>query len=54
MGAVQKNKSTAPHGEPPGAKHIVAQCKDILQLRRMLQQDGLNKRAYYQYDAPVL
>ncbi|MCS5693590.1 DUF305 domain-containing protein [Cyanobium sp. FGCU-6] len=29
---------------------IIAQRKEILQLRRMLQHDGLNKPEYYQYD----
>ena len=29
---------------------IVAQRKEIMQIRRMLQHDGLNKPEYYQYD----
>ena len=29
---------------------IVAQRKEIIQLRKMLQHDGLNKPEYYQYD----
>jgi uncharacterized protein (DUF305 family) len=29
---------------------IIAQRKEILQLRRMLQRDGLNKPEYYQFD----
>ena len=29
---------------------IVAQRREILELRRMLRHDGLNKPAYYQYD----
>ena len=30
---------------------IVAQRREILELRRMLQHDGLNKPEYYQFDA---
>ena len=30
---------------------IVAQRREIIELRRMLRHDGLNKAAYYQYDA---
>jgi len=30
---------------------IVAQSREILQLRRMLRHDGLNKPEYYQFDA---
>jgi uncharacterized protein (DUF305 family) len=29
---------------------IVAQRKEIIQIRKMLQHDGLNKPEYYQYD----
>ncbi len=30
---------------------IVAQRREIIQLRRMLQHDGLNKPEYHQYDS---
>jgi uncharacterized protein (DUF305 family) len=30
---------------------VVAQRREILQLRRMLQHDGLNKPEYYRFDA---
>jgi uncharacterized protein (DUF305 family) len=30
---------------------IVAQRREILELRRMLRRDGLNKQEYYRYDA---
>ena len=30
---------------------IVAQRREIIELRRMLRRDGLNKPAYYQFDA---
>jgi uncharacterized protein (DUF305 family) len=30
---------------------IVAQRREILELRRMLKHDGLDKPAYYQFDA---
>jgi len=30
---------------------IIAQRREILQIRRMLQHDGLNKPEYFQYDA---
>jgi uncharacterized protein (DUF305 family) len=30
---------------------IVAQRREIIELRRMLRHDGLNKPAYNQYDA---
>ena len=30
---------------------ILAQRAEILQIRRMLQHDGLNKPAYYNYDS---
>jgi uncharacterized protein (DUF305 family) len=30
---------------------IVAQRREIIQLRRMLNHDGLNKPEYYRYDA---
>jgi hypothetical protein len=29
----------------------VAQRREIIELRRMLQHDGLNKPEYYQFDA---
>ncbi len=44
-------KSTNPTVRRLAQSIIVAQRKEILQLRRMLQHDGLNKREYYQYDA---
>jgi uncharacterized protein (DUF305 family) len=29
---------------------IIAQRKEIIQIRKMLRHDGLNKPEYYQYD----
>jgi uncharacterized protein (DUF305 family) len=45
------NKSSNPTIQRLARQIIVAQRREILELRRMLRHDGLNKPAYYQYDA---
>lgn len=45
------NKSTNPTVQRLARQIIVAQRREILELRRMLRQDGLDKPAYRQYDA---
>lgn len=44
-------KSTNPSVQRLARQIIVAQRREILELRRMLRQDGLDKPAYRQYDA---
>lgn len=44
------NKSTNPTIRRLARGIIVAQRREIIQLRKMLQHDGLNKPEYYQYD----
>ena len=44
------NKSTNPTIRRLARTIIVAQRQEIIQLRKMLQHDGLNKPEYYQYD----
>lgn len=43
--------STSPTIRRLARQIIVAQRREILELRRMLQRDGLNRREYYRYDA---
>jgi uncharacterized protein (DUF305 family) len=45
------DKSTTPTIRRLAREIIVAQRREIIELRRMLRHDGLNKPAYYQYDA---
>ena len=45
------NKSTNPTVKRLARVIIVAQRREIIQLRRMLQHDGLNKPEYHQYDS---
>jgi uncharacterized protein (DUF305 family) len=45
------NKSSNPTIRRLARQIIVAQRREILELRRMLQHDGLNKPEYYQFDA---
>ena len=45
------NKSTNPTVKRLAREIIVAQRREIIQLRRMLQHDGLNKPEYHQYDS---
>ena len=45
------NKSTNPTIKRLARAIIVAQRGEIIQLRRMLQHDGLNKPEYHQYDS---
>ena len=44
-------KSRNPDLRRLAAAIIVAQRREIIQLRRMLNHDGLNKPEYYRYDA---
>jgi uncharacterized protein (DUF305 family) len=44
------DKSTNPTIRRLARDIIVAQRKEIIQLRKMLQHDGLNKPEYYSYD----
>jgi len=44
-------KSTNPTIERLARQIIVAQRKEIIELRRMLKHDGLDKPEYYQFDA---
>jgi uncharacterized protein (DUF305 family) len=44
------NKSTNPTIRRLSRNIIIAQRSEIIQLRKMLQHDGLNKPEYYQYD----
>ena len=44
-------KSSTPTIRRLAREIIVAQRREILQLRRMLRHDGLDKPAYYQFDA---
>jgi uncharacterized protein (DUF305 family) len=44
-------KSTNPTILRLARQIIVAQRREIIELRRMLRRDGLNKPAYYKYDA---
>ncbi len=44
------NKSSNPTIKRLAREIIVAQRREIIQLRRMLQHDGLNKPEYHQYD----
>jgi len=44
-------KSTNPTIQRLARQIIVAQRREIIELRRMLQHDGLNKSEYYQFDA---
>jgi hypothetical protein len=44
-------KSTNPTIERLARQIIVAQRKEIIELRRMLNHDGLDKPEYYQFDA---
>jgi len=43
-------KSTNPTIRRLARDIIVAQRREIIQLRKMLQHDGLNKPEYHQYD----
>ena len=45
------NKSTNPTIQRLARAIIVAQRREIIQLRKMLQHDGLNKPEYHQYDS---
>ncbi len=45
------NKSNNPTIQRLAREIIVAQRREIIQLRRMLQHDGLNKPEYHQYDS---
>jgi uncharacterized protein (DUF305 family) len=45
------NKSSNPTIQRLARQIIVAQRKEIIELRRMLKHDGLNKPEYYQFDA---
>jgi len=45
------NKSSNPTIQRLARQIIVAQRREIIELRRMLQHDGLNKPEYYQFDA---
>ena len=45
------NKSSNPTIRRLARQIIVAQRREILELRRMLKHDGLNKPEYYQFDA---
>jgi uncharacterized protein (DUF305 family) len=44
-------KSSNPTIQRLARQVIVAQRREILQLRRMLRHDGLDKPEYYQFDA---
>jgi uncharacterized protein (DUF305 family) len=44
------NKSSNPTILRLARNIIIAQRKEIIQIRKMLQHDGLNKPEYYQYD----
>ena len=44
-------KSTSPTILRLARNIIIAQRREILQIRKMLQHDGLNKPEYFQYDA---
>jgi uncharacterized protein (DUF305 family) len=44
------NKSNHPTIRRLARAIIVAQRREIIQLRKMLQHDGLNKPEYYTYD----
>ncbi len=44
------NKSSNPTIRRLARNIIVAQRKEIIEIRKMLQHDGLNKPEYYQYD----
>ena len=43
--------STNPTIRPLAREIIVAQRREIIELRRMLRHDGLNKPEYHQFDA---
>ena len=45
------NKSTNPTLRRLARNIIIAQRDEIIQIRRMLQHDGLNKPEYHRYDA---
>jgi len=45
------NKSSNPTIQRLARQIIVAQRREILELRRMLRHDGLDKPEYYQFDA---
>jgi uncharacterized protein (DUF305 family) len=45
------SKSSNPTIRRLARQIIVAQRREILELRRMLQHHGLNKPEYYQFDA---
>ena len=45
------NKSSNPTIQRLARQIIVAQRREIIELRRMLQHDGQNKPEYYQFDA---
>ena len=47
------NKSTNPTLRRLARNIIIAQRDEIIQIRRMLQHDGLNKPEYHRYDALV-
>jgi uncharacterized protein (DUF305 family) len=44
-------KSTQPTIRRLARQIVVAQRREILQLRRMLRKEGLNKPEYYRFDA---
>jgi uncharacterized protein (DUF305 family) len=44
------NKSGNPTIRRLARAIIITQRKEIIQIRKMLQHDGLNKSEYYQYD----
>ena len=44
------DKSTNPTIRRLAREIIVAQRREIIELRRMLRHDGLNKPAYYEFD----
>jgi len=45
------NKSTNPTIRRLARQIIVAQRREILELRRMLRRDGFNQPEYYRFDA---